>query len=159
MCQNQFLFSDNETAIAPRILHTAGLKMRILSLDYLHLGTQSLAHCDSKQCIGSETMLSQPGQPPESHEQCLLYDCSLLLKDKRKKKGKETHSSWLPETVSLLRSSFSLEGATSRASVKADAPSEEESNGSWRVKCSLAFPNCRSDTEVLVEILFCWRSD
>lgn len=86
MCQNQFLFSDNETAIAPRILHTAGLKMRILSLDYLHLGTQSLAHCDSKQCIGSETMLSQPGQPPESHEQCLLYDCSLLLKDKRKKK-------------------------------------------------------------------------
>lgn len=86
MSQNQFLLSDNETAIAPRILHTAGLKMRILSLDYLHLGTQSLAHCDSKQCIGSETMLSQPGQPPESHEQCLLYDCSLLLKDKRKKK-------------------------------------------------------------------------
>lgn len=86
MSQNQLLLSDNETAIAPRILHTAGLKMRILSLDYLHLGTQSLAHCDSKQCIGSETMLSQPGQPPESHEQCLLYDCSLLLKDKRKKK-------------------------------------------------------------------------
>lgn len=90
MSQNQFLLSDNGTAIALRILHTAGLKMRILSLDHLHLGTESLPHCDSKQCTGSETMLSQPGQPPESHEQCPLYDCSLLLKEKGKKKARKS---------------------------------------------------------------------
>lgn len=94
MSQNQFFVSDNGTAIATRILHTAALKMRILSLYHLHLGTQSLAHCDSKQCTGSETMLSQPGQPPESTEQRPLYDCSRLLKEKgEKKKDKETHSS------------------------------------------------------------------
>lgn len=61
MSQTHFLLPDNGIAIVPRILHTACLKMRILSLDHLHLGTQSLAHCDSKQCTGSEIMLSQPG--------------------------------------------------------------------------------------------------
>lgn len=86
MSPKELLLPDNGTAIAPRLLHTAGLKMRNCSLDRSHLGTQFLAHCDSKQCTGSVSVLSQPGQPPESHEQCPLYDCSHLLKEKRPKK-------------------------------------------------------------------------
>lgn len=93
MSQKELLLLDNGAAIAPRILHTAGLKMSNCSLGRLHLGTQFLAHCDSRQCMGSVRVLSQPGQPPESHEQCPLYNCSHLLEEKRLKKGKEIHSS------------------------------------------------------------------
>lgn len=93
MSQKELLLPDNGAAVAPREVHSAGLKMRNCSLDRLHLGTQFLAHCDSKQRMGSVSMLSQPGQPPESHEQCPLYDCSHLLRGKRLKKGTETHSS------------------------------------------------------------------
>lgn len=149
MSQNQFLLSDNGTAIAPRILHTAALKTRILSLDHLHLGTEYLPHCDSKQCTGSKTMLSQPGQPPESHEQRSLYDCSLLLKEKGKKR--QGNPFLLTPRYSITPQIFLQYGA--------DAHSEEESNGLWKVKCFLVSPSCRSDTEVQVEIVFCWRSD
>lgn len=76
----------------------------------------------------------------------------IYLKRKDKKKGKETHSSRFPQTVSLLRSSFNLEAARPPDSLKADASPEAERNGLWRVRYTLASPNCRSDTELLVEI-------
>lgn len=117
MSQNQFLVSDNGTAIAPRILHTAGLKMRILSLDHLHLGTQFLAHCDSKQCTGSETVLSQPGQPPESHEQCPLYDCSLLLKEEKKKKKRQGNPFLLTPRESIAPQIFLQYGSSNITSL------------------------------------------
>lgn len=86
MSQKELLLPDNGAAIAHGIVHTAGLKMSNCSLDRSRLGTQFPAHCDSKQCAGSVSVLSQPGQPPECRKQCPLYDCSHLLKEKRYKK-------------------------------------------------------------------------